>query len=142
MKMVMATLVVLMKGAMVVGLSDVGENGKAIRPLSPFEVYIGSALPKNSPDPLTIHCYSKEDDLGYHTLKPGQFFKWDFFMNLFSNTLYSCSFVWGSKKTSFEVFNADLTPKCEAGMLSVYDVCYWYVRDSGFSLLETKLHDW
>lgn len=139
MKMVITFM--LMKGAMVQALSDDVENGKAIRPLAPFEVYIGNNLPPDSPNPLTIHCYSKDDDLGHHTLKAGQFFKWDFFMNFFSNTLYSCSFVWGSKKTSFEVFNADLTTKCEHNLF-MYDVCYWYVQDSGFSLFENKLHHW
>lgn len=142
MKMVITTLV-LMKGAlMVVALSDVVENEKELRPLAPFEVYIRNGLPQSSPNPLTIHCYSKDDDLGFHTLKPSQFFKWDFSMNLFSTTLYSCSFVWGSKKISFEVFNAYLTPKCENTLPAFYSTCTWRVTESAFYLDEVKLHVW
>ncbi|KAI4313537.1 hypothetical protein L6164_026510 [Bauhinia variegata] len=43
---------------------------------------------------LTVHCKSKDDDLGFHTLQPGQSYQFHFRPELFATTLYFCSFAW------------------------------------------------
>ncbi|MCL7048702.1 hypothetical protein MKW94_017423 [Papaver nudicaule] len=43
---------------------------------------------------LHIHCRSKEDDLGEHTLTYGNQFDWKFRIDLFVRTLFSCNMSW------------------------------------------------
>lgn len=53
-------------------------------------------LPQNSP-PLMVHCASKNDDLGNHTLTFNQEFSWKFCENFFWNTLLHSEATWGKK---------------------------------------------
>ncbi|KAE8650839.1 hypothetical protein Csa_023860, partial [Cucumis sativus] len=39
---------------------------------------------------LSIHCKSKDDDLGLHYLDIGKQFTWSFRENLWSSTLFWC----------------------------------------------------
>ncbi|OVA02160.1 Plant self-incompatibility S1 [Macleaya cordata] len=43
---------------------------------------------------LTIHCKSKDDDLGEHTLSYNQDFHWNFRQNIWRTTLFWCSMWW------------------------------------------------
>ncbi|CAK8532204.1 unnamed protein product [Lathyrus sativus] len=46
---------------------------------------------------LTVHCKSKNDDLGFHTLKFGETYMFSFTPLVFpptGNTLFFCSFTW------------------------------------------------
>ncbi|OVA10709.1 Plant self-incompatibility S1 [Macleaya cordata] len=61
---------------------------------------------------LTIHCKSKDDDLGEHKLEYGQDFHWKFHINLFGTTLYWCSMWWTDSngrliQGSFDTYKAD-----------------------------------
>ncbi|CAI0377210.1 unnamed protein product [Linum tenue] len=43
---------------------------------------------------LTVHCKSKDDDLGVRVLGPGQSFYFKFWTCVFASTLFHCSFEW------------------------------------------------
>ncbi|KAL7081533.1 hypothetical protein ACP275_14G045700 [Erythranthe tilingii] len=69
-------------------------------------IHIYNQLPSGF-SPLLVHSASKDDDLGNHTLYPGQDFSWSFKSNIFSRTLYFCRFTMGPRTVAFDVFNAD-----------------------------------
>lgn len=56
--------------------------------------------------PITVHCQSKDDDLGNRTLYTGQDFNWEFKNNFWGTTLFFCRFGWGDKTKAFDVFKA------------------------------------
>ncbi|KAL7109388.1 hypothetical protein ACP275_06G172500 [Erythranthe tilingii] len=64
---------------------------------------VNSLPPKTAP--LTVHCKSKDDDLGNHTLTVNQDFHFDFCLKPFS-TLFTCNLAWGNFVSSFQVYNA------------------------------------
>jgi hypothetical protein len=52
-------------------------------------------VPPNHPTDLTVHCKSKDDDLGFHTLKLGDRYIFSFNPNFIGGgTLFFCSFTW------------------------------------------------
>ena len=67
------------------------EGSKYEHPLSKWKVGISNEMvgPNQT---LTIHCKSKDDDLGERNLNVGQSFEWEFKENLISTTLYWCTF--------------------------------------------------
>ncbi|KAL7109688.1 hypothetical protein ACP275_06G190400 [Erythranthe tilingii] len=66
-------------------------------------VHIVSNLPINS-SKLKVHCWSKDDELGYHLLDTAQEFKWSFCGSFWGDTLFACHFWWGSKDRALDVF--------------------------------------
>lgn len=93
----------------------------------PIVIEISSLLPN---PPLSLHCQSGDDDLGNHTLATTQTFQWHFCINAFDNTLFFCSFKWGSKRASFEIIN-DLKPDRVLKNKSRFE-CLWDVIPDGF----------
>ncbi|KAK6136053.1 hypothetical protein DH2020_030219 [Rehmannia glutinosa] len=93
-----------------------------------FDVYVANSLPPNSPS-LLVHCASKDDDLGNHTLTNNQEFHFGFCDNSF-NTLFFCTLWWGKKQRGFEVFHEKF-PKSWRGASCDVDVCYWAVKSDG-----------
>ncbi|WMV43152.1 hypothetical protein MTR67_036537 [Solanum verrucosum] len=92
-----------------------------------YTLHIISNLPTNS-SILKIHCRSGDDDLGIRTLKSGDQF--DFSFHAQGNTLFSCSFSWGLKINSFDVFS-----KGNKYCSIVYfknEHCYYLMGDDGF----------
>ncbi|XP_042477633.1 S-protein homolog 2-like [Macadamia integrifolia] len=69
-----------------------------------YTVHVINDLGQNQE--LNIHCKSKDDDLGPHTLMFGQEFSWTFQVNFFKTTLFWCNMQWGNTQGSFEIFNA------------------------------------
>ncbi|CAI8584710.1 unnamed protein product [Vicia faba] len=54
---------------------------------------------------LGLHCQSKDDDLGVHTLRTSQSFAFTFRPNYFTiDTLYFCRFTWASEVHYFDVY--------------------------------------
>jgi hypothetical protein len=51
-------------------------------------------LPPNHFTSLTFHCKSKNDDLGFHTIKFREDYSFSFRRNVFGGTLFFCSFTW------------------------------------------------
>lgn len=59
---------------------------------------------------LSIHCYSKDDDLGLHVLANGQFTEWSFKNNIGLTTLFWCNIKYSYRGyiviKSFDAFKA------------------------------------
>ncbi|CAL5413684.1 unnamed protein product [Camellia sinensis] len=90
-----------------------------------FQVHITSEVP-DTPGPLTIHCKSRDNDLGEQLMNNGQDFHWSFKENLFGTTLFFCGFGWNGKIQSFDVFSDTLD---EYGHRPQEPwLCVWIVR--------------
>ncbi|KAG6404612.1 hypothetical protein SASPL_136863 [Salvia splendens] len=77
--------------------------------------------------PLNVHCFSGDDDLGYHDLTQNAEYHFDFCENAVA-TMFACHFKWNGKDKSFHVYDArhggsDL---CNKG------ICYYVVANDGF----------
>jgi len=83
-------------------------------------VNVYNDLPGNSD--LTLHCKSKDDDLGIHILHHGGQFSWNFGYSLFKQTLFYCSFRWNNELHWFNIV--------ESGRDGCF-LCNWYIRQSG-----------
>lgn len=112
-----------------------------------FHVVVANRLPTEPPNPLVVHCQSKDDDIGIKTLHVNeqfQFrFKWGF------RTLFFCHYWWGDKQAVFDVFNRTLAHKyCNNKLIPGLggDTCYWETRLDGFYLAVwydmRKLNNW
>lgn len=88
-----------------------------------FNVYVFSNLPLGTPL-LRVHCASKNDDLGYHTLASNENFTWNFCEGLFKNTLYFCHLWWGDKQKQFDSFKSNWH-------FFRHDTFSWFARTDG-----------
>ncbi|KAM7488392.1 hypothetical protein LguiB_025876 [Lonicera macranthoides] len=100
------------------------------------QVDVMNGLPPNSP-PLIVHCKSKDDDFGNHTLARWGYFYWRFRPAFIASTLYWCNWYWGSKHAKFNVYDHDdgfaenqCMIKGEGRKKS--NVCHWQARADGF----------
>ncbi|KAI3458957.1 hypothetical protein Pfo_015620 [Paulownia fortunei] len=87
-------------------------------------VYVINNLPPNSA-PLVVHCASKDDDLGNHTLTRNQDFQFEFCENFFS-TLFYCHLWWEKKHIRFDAFR-----ETWLGAICAKDICYWAAKSDG-----------
>lgn len=92
-------------------------------------VNITNSLP--SGPPLVIHCASKDDDFGFHTLKRQETFSFTFKRNIFGRTLYFCHFWWGSKNVFIDVFKGY---SCRNKASQVISECDYSAREDGIYL--------
>nr|AFK43132.1 unknown [Lotus japonicus] len=53
---------------------------------------------------LTLHCKSKDDDLGVKVLHQDQFYEFSFRPNFWGTTLFHCSFQWQHVTKRFDIF--------------------------------------
>lgn len=90
-----------------------------------YTVYVANNLPPNTP-PLLLHCASKNDDLGNHTLSINQEFRFAFCEQPLV-TLFYCRFQWNGKNLPIDVFNASWKDnRCRYNHL-----CYYGARSDG-----------
>lgn len=54
---------------------------------------------------LTLHCKSKDDDLGVHLLHRDESYRFRFCPHLLGKTLFFCSFVWSGQVHWFDIYN-------------------------------------
>ncbi|KAA0050677.1 self-incompatibility protein 1 [Cucumis melo var. makuwa] len=73
--------------------------------------------------PVTVHCKSKNDDLGVHVLPLGQGYSFKFRPNLVGTTLFFCSFTWTGQHQIywFNIFD----DKRDAGKCTT---CRWIIH--------------
>ncbi|CAL9213712.1 unnamed protein product [Arabidopsis halleri] len=74
--------------------------------------------------PLTIHCKSKQDDLGPHVVPFRQEYHFKFQPNLWKSTLFFCSFQWANQFKRFDIFDAQRDQ-------DVCDQCHWEIKPDG-----------
>lgn len=86
--------------------------------------------------PVNVHCKSKNDDLGVHTLALGQSYSFKFRPNVFGVTLFYCSFAWVGQHEIywFDVYN----DKRDAGICTT---CQWIIHEAGICLQNPKTAD-
>ncbi|GAV64184.1 Self-incomp_S1 domain-containing protein, partial [Cephalotus follicularis] len=97
------------------GVRDDGPLGKA-------RVLITNNMPSN----VTIHCKSKDDDLGIHVIPTTQSYEWGFRVNFWETTLFFCGFTTKKGGGVYDIFNAMRDEhRCVDG------TCIWHVRDDG-----------
>lgn len=100
-----------------------------------YTVHIQNQIPVET---ITLHCQSKDTELGNHTLTSTSYFEWKFCQNLIKTTLYSCHFEWGSKKQFFDVFTKAIGNVCTFRKISGTGKCNWEVRSDGFWFYSKK----
>ncbi|KAF1864389.1 hypothetical protein Lal_00022047 [Lupinus albus] len=66
-------------------------------------IYIKNGLDKGTP--LTVHCKSKDDDLGVHVLKYDEEYKFQFEPSFNQNILFFCGFTWDSNLHRFDIYD-------------------------------------
>lgn len=91
--------------------------------------------------PMKVHCFSKDDDLGYHMLlKFNDYFKWKFCLNFIPTTKFFCHIWWGNKTQKFNAYNENLDSNPN------YQI--WLAADDGIYLAHApfqrgkKMYDW
>ncbi|KAG5607568.1 hypothetical protein H5410_029060 [Solanum commersonii] len=111
--------------------------------LNCYELHIINALPNND-IPLWYHCASGDKDFGYHILKVGEDFNFEFSVNHLLSTLYFCHFWWGKNQNVFDVFNKNLFHICSSSPDKIH-TCYWKVQKDGFlaaSTVDCSVNHW
>ncbi|KAL2249356.1 uncharacterized protein LOC105179615 [Sesamum indicum] len=93
-----------------------------------FTVRVTNNLPLYT-GPLRLHCASKDDDLGFHSISLFGEFKWSFCDRFVGDTLFFCHLWWdarnGTKTKQFDVFKSEWSPRC------VSRVCNWAANEDG-----------
>ncbi|KAI3920175.1 hypothetical protein MKX01_017832 [Papaver californicum] len=112
-------------------LSTVSAKGIYIRRV---HVHLTNILPNNKD--ATIHCKSKDNDLGEHTLSFGQDFHWDFRVNIFHTTMFWCNIWWypydGHRvQGGFHIYEA------ERDIAACGDNCERFITGDGISFRNT-----
>ncbi|KAK9291574.1 hypothetical protein L1049_019522 [Liquidambar formosana] len=78
---------------------------------------------------LTLHCRSKDKDLGWHQISFLEMYGWHFRINLWRTTLFWCNFSWYNAGIrydgSFKIYDAAR----DEGRCAV--LCDWKVRPTG-----------
>ena len=97
---------------------------------SPAKVHVRLKNTLGPGSSLTIHCQSKDDDLGIHVLSNNNSFEWSFHPNLFyTNTLFFCRIQWQDKVMSFDSYRET------RDMNGCHKRCFWDVNPTGACLL-------
>ena len=104
-------------------------QSKVLNPFDWWEVTIWNHVYESS---LTVHCKSKDDDLGKHILDYRKKYNWGFYENLQLSTLFWCNFESKHGTVSGDVFRpenyeSDLTNYCD------HNICNWSAGNSGIS---------
>lgn len=73
---------------------------------------------------LTIHCKSKDDDLGIHVLGYNKYFEWTFFINIWGTTLFFCGLNWRDASKTFDAYKVKRDKnRCNR--------CLWVAKNDG-----------
>ncbi|KAL5781292.1 hypothetical protein ACOSP7_006321 [Xanthoceras sorbifolium] len=92
-----------------------------------YTVHIMNNFSSNQ-NPLKMHCWSNDDDLGEHTLWMKNEFYFSFREKFFGWTHFWCEMHHGTQVKTFDVYSTRTRAfKCP----STFN-CYWSVRDDGF----------
>ncbi|KAF8012359.1 hypothetical protein BT93_I0492 [Corymbia citriodora subsp. variegata] len=84
---------------------------------------------------LTIHCKSKDDDLGIHEISSGNQWGFPFKPNIWGTTLFFCSFQWPGSFYHFDVYDDGR----DHGRCSY---CVWNIKPTGPCLYNKLCEAW
>lgn len=86
---------------------------------------------------MTLHCQSKDNDLGEHNIGNGEEFGWDFNDDIFGSTLFFCDLAWKNvHEYHFDAYSfARDFVRCKAG-------CSWLVSVEGIYGLNGQTGLW
>ncbi|KAL7109686.1 hypothetical protein ACP275_06G190200 [Erythranthe tilingii] len=104
-------------------------------------IHVVNKLTPDTPQ-LDVHCYSKDDDLGNHTLSIGQEFKWTFCTNFFPTTLYACHLWWFPKEKSFDAYKDTLFKSTTEDLFWIAKPDGIYFGDANHIQNPEKKYDW
>ena len=114
-KLSLITLIFVSQLAIALSSGTIFERAKA-------HVYVTNTL--GTGDDLTVHCKSRDDDLGVQVIKPGKFYTFTFRPNYFGGTLFFCGMSWRGNFHRFDIYNENRdVDKCNA--------CCWNIKPSG-----------
>ncbi|TYI84171.1 hypothetical protein E1A91_D05G345600v1 [Gossypium mustelinum] len=100
---------------------------ETILPRHKVDVLIYNYL-QNGTD-LTVHCKSKDDDLGVHLLAFRNYYEFKFRPNLFGTTLFYCSMQWDGRMHWLDIYTSER---------DTCTYCLWNVKPEGPCLVEYK----
>ncbi|WCJ26843.1 Plant self-incompatibility protein S1 family [Euphorbia peplus] len=80
---------------------------------------------------LSVHCKSKDDDLGTHAVQYNQSYQWEFKVDLFDRTRFSCELTARHGSGTYDIYVAtrDYHGRCP-------DTCNWKIRKNGVNGLD------
>ncbi|KAL9165368.1 hypothetical protein ABFS82_06G166600 [Erythranthe guttata] len=110
------------------------QEGKSCFIFPRIHVSIVNKLPANS-EPLSVHCRSGDDDLGYHTLAVNQDFHFSFCV-IPLLTIFYCDLKWETKMVSGDVFNAAFPNPCVDG------TCVYETSENGVYINGKLWNSW
>ncbi|KAI3913555.1 hypothetical protein MKX01_022136 [Papaver californicum] len=85
---------------------------------------------------LTIHCKSKDDDLGEHTLAYAEYFSWKFKVNIIFTTLFWCN-MWWIDSNGKQVHGGYDIYRYTRDWWKCYNYCEYPVRQEGIFQLDS-----
>ncbi|GAV63238.1 LOW QUALITY PROTEIN: Self-incomp_S1 domain-containing protein, partial [Cephalotus follicularis] len=102
---------------------DVQDDAIGQGSLATVRVQITNQMASN----VTIHCKSKNDDLGIHVISSGQSYGWGFKVNFWQTTLFFCGFTTEKGRGVYDIYKARRDNlRCLDG-----NTCFWDVEDDG-----------
>lgn len=78
-------------------------------------------------DDLTIHCKSKNDDLGTHVIYNNQCYTWKFRINIWESTLFFCGLSWKGGSGVYDIYKA----RRDYNKVRCMKECDWFVTKDG-----------
>ncbi|CAI9290497.1 unnamed protein product [Lactuca saligna] len=104
-----------------------------------FTVNIKSDIPNED---ITLHCQSKDTNLGYHVLNSAKLqYRWSFHENIWGSTLYFCHFWRKMDEQKFDVFNLKMSIWCDHGF-GEGNTCNWEIKNDGFYFFDFRSQKW
>ncbi|KAL3729237.1 hypothetical protein ACJRO7_026354 [Eucalyptus globulus] len=110
--------------AMLIFICSLLLNSCAGAILRKTEVEIGYDLPGETT--LTVHCKSKDDDLGFHDITITRKWRFSFRPSIFKDTLFFCSFAWPGQFKWFDIY-VQTRDEGECPL----SLCVWQISPSG-----------
>ena len=103
-------------------------EGSVLAPFGKVHVRLTNILGPGSS--LTIHCQSKDDDLGVHVLSNNNYFEWTFHPNFFNlSTLFFCKIQWQGKEMSYDSYLET------RDLFGCHKRCFWDINSMGACLV-------
>ncbi|KAF7846978.1 hypothetical protein BT93_L3519 [Corymbia citriodora subsp. variegata] len=86
--------------------------------------------------PLTVHCKSKDDDLGFKEIPTNGTWEFRFKGNFWGTTLFFCSFKWSDQFHYYDIYVE------KRDFYRCRTLCQWYVQPTGPCLQKTLCDNW